>query len=106
MDGRRSLEITAPAMPAVPPRRPSRPSRAVDSRGTKRTMMRVMQRKSVGMVAVFEQDPPAGGTRQLVFESPTFNVRVANYPAEWQRLTDDELSALRRASAVDMGDRK
>ena len=97
MDGRRSLEITAPTMPAVPaPRRTSRPSRAIDPRGTRRTMMRVMQRKSVGMVAVFEQDPPAGGTRVLVFESPAFNIRVANYPAEWQRLTDDELCVLRR----------
>ena len=100
MDGRRSLEITAPAMPAVPPmRRTSRPTRAIDARGTKRTMMRVMQRKSVGMVAVYEQDPPAGGTRELVFESPTINVRVRNYPAEWQRLTDDELCVLRRAGA-------
>lgn len=99
MDGRRSLEITAPVMPAVPPpRRTSRPSKAIDVRGTKRTMMRIMQRKSVGMVAVYEQDPPAGGTRELVFESPTFNVHVTHYPAEWQRLTDDELTVLRRAA--------
>ena len=99
MDGRRSLEITAPVMPAVPPtRRTSRPSRPIDSRGTKRTMMRVMQRKSVGMVAVYEQDPPAGGTRVLVFESATFNIRVPHYPAEWQRLTDDELAVLRHAA--------
>ena len=97
MDGRRSLEITAPVMPAVPP--PRRTSRAIDSRGTKRTMMRVMQRKSVGMVAVYEQDPPAGGARALVFESATFNIRVTNYPAEWQRLTDDELTVLRRGDA-------
>ncbi|HEX7937991.1 MAG TPA: hypothetical protein VF483_03300 [Gemmatimonadaceae bacterium] len=96
MDGRRSLEITAPAMPAVPPPSQPRPSRAIDSRGTRRTMMRVMQRKSVGMVAVYEQDPPVGGKRELVFESPTFNVHISNYPAEWQRLTDDELSKLRR----------
>ena len=100
MDGRRSLEITAPVLPAVlPVRRTSRPSRVVDVRGTRRTMMRVMQRKSVGMVAVYEQDPPAGGTRVLVFESPTFTTRVVNYPAEWQRLTDDELSVLRRAAS-------
>ncbi|MEK7401871.1 MAG: hypothetical protein AABZ80_05855 [Gemmatimonadota bacterium] len=64
-------------------------------------MMRIMQRKSVGMVAVFEQDPASGdaGARVLVFESPTFTTRVVNYPAEWQRMTDDELSQLRRAAS-------
>lgn len=100
MDGRNSLEITAPVMPAVPPpENAKRASRAVDARGTRRTMMRVMQRKSVGMVAVFEQDPGAGATqRTLVFESPTFCTRVTNFPAEWQRMTDDELAALRRAA--------
>jgi hypothetical protein len=61
-------------------------------------MMRVMQRKSVGMVAVYEQDPPTGGERVLVFESPMFTTKVAHFPAEWQRLTDDELSNLRRAA--------
>lgn len=101
MEHRRSLEITAPTAPAAQPRRTSRPSRVVDVRGTRRTMMRIMQRKSVGMVAVFEQDPTAGnaGTRMLVFESPTFTTRVTNYPADWQRMTDDELSQLRRAAS-------
>jgi hypothetical protein len=95
MEGRRSLEITAPTQPAVP-RRVSRPSRVVDQRGTRRTMMRVMQRKSVGMCAVYEQDPPAGGERVLVFETPQFTTKVGNFPREWQRMTDDELSQLRR----------
>lgn len=69
--------------------------------GTRRTQMRVMQRKSVGIVAVYEQDPVASdaGTRTLVFESPTLKVRVTNFPAEWQRLTDDQLSELRRNSS-------
>jgi hypothetical protein len=99
MERRRSLEITAPSSPPV--RRTSRPTRAVDVRASRRTMMRIMQRKSVGMVAVFEQDPVAGnaGSRVLVFESPTFTTRVTDYPAEWQRMTDDELSQLRRAAS-------
>src|SRR5262245_8676575 len=101
MDGRNSLEITAPTMPAVPPPESSkhRTSRVVDARGTRRTMMRVMQRKSVGMVAGYEQDEKAGATqRTLVFESTSFCTRVTNFPAEWQRLTDDELATLRRAA--------
>lgn len=99
MEHRKSLEITAPAQPAQQPRRVSRPSRVVDARGTRRTMMRIMQRKSVGMVAVYEQDPVAGGARALVFESPSFTTRVENYPSEWQRLTDDELTRLRREAS-------
>ena len=105
MEHRKSLEITAPTAPTVQPDTlPQRPSRVVDVRGTRRTMMRIMQRRSVGMVAVFEQDPAVGAagtaaTRALVFESPTFTTRVVNYPAEWQRMTDDELSQLRRAAS-------
>jgi len=100
MDHRRSLEITVPTAPAVPPPVSSpRPSRVMDARGTRRTMMRIMQRKSVGTVAVYEQDPAAVGARVLVFEAPTFTTKVVNYPAEWQRLTDDELSQLRRAAS-------
>ena len=55
--------------------------------GTRRTAMRVMHRKSVGIMAVYEQDPVAAeaGTRMLVFESPSRCTRVANFPAEWQR---------------------
>jgi hypothetical protein len=97
MEHRKSLEITAPATPAAP--RSPRPSQVVDVRGTKRTMMRVMQRKSVGMMAVYEQDAPAGSSRTLVFESPTLCVRVEHYPKEWQRLSDDELATLRRAAS-------
>jgi len=69
--------------------------------GTRRTAMRVMHRKSVGIMAVYEQDPVAAeaGTRMLVFESPSRCTRVANFPAEWQRLSDEELVAIRRASA-------
>jgi hypothetical protein len=50
------------------------------------------------MMAVYEQDPPTGGERVLVFESPTVTTKIAHFPAEWQRLTDDELSKLRHAA--------
>ena len=94
---RDSLEITAPVMPAVPS---PRQSRVIDPRGTRRTIMRVMQIKGLGMVAVFEQDPRAGsnGKRVLVFESATGTTRVENFPSEWQRLTEDELTKLRNSA--------
>jgi hypothetical protein len=98
MDHRNSLEITAPVVPI--PDGARRPSRVVDARGTRRTMMRVMQRKSVGTVVVYEQDPnvDTAGKRALVFESTDFRTRVENFPADWQRLTDDELSKLRHSA--------
>jgi hypothetical protein len=76
-------------------------SGAHQTTGTRRTQMRVMQRKSVGIVAVYEQDPNAtdAGTRTLVFESPHTCVRVQDFPAEWQRLSDEELAAIRRAAS-------
>lgn len=87
MEHRKSREIAAPS---------ARPTL-----GTRRTAMRVMHRKSQGIVAVYEQDPTANeaGTRTLVFESATSCARVVNFPAEWHRLSDDELVALRRAQA-------
>lgn len=65
--------------------------------GARRLKMRVMHRKSVGIVAVYEQDAPVTGAggRALVFEASTVCTRVENYPNEWQRLSDDELSAIR-----------
>ena len=61
--------------------------------------MRMMHRKSQGIVAVYEQDPTAAeaGTRNLVFESVTSCTRVENFPSEWQRLSDDDLAAIRKA---------
>lgn len=69
--------------------------------GTRRTAMRVMHRQSVGIVAVYEQDPTgaSAGTRTLVFETPKSCVRLEQFPVEWQRLTDDELAAIRRANS-------
>ena len=86
MEHRNSREVAAPGRKTL---------------GTRRTAMRVMHRKSVGVMAVYEQDPIAAesGTRMLVFESPSLCTRVVNFPAEWQRLSDEELVAIRRASA-------
>ena len=64
--------------------------------GARRLKMRVMHRKSVGIVAVYEQDPPqSDGKRALVFESSNVCTRVDQYPDEWQRLSDEELTAIR-----------
>jgi hypothetical protein len=69
------------------------------TQGTRRTAMRVMHRKSQGIVAVYEQDPTAAdaGTRKLVFETGKERAQLTSFPLEWQRLSDDELIALRRA---------
>lgn len=74
---------------------------ARSTRGTRRTALRVMHRKSVGMMAVYEQDPTVAesGARTLVFECPNENKRTSEFPNEWYRLTDDELAALRRAAS-------
>ena len=71
------------------------------TRGTTRTMMRVMQRKSVGMVAVYEQELPAPETagRVLVFEARTGKTQVASFPPDWPKLSDDELATIRRAAS-------
>jgi hypothetical protein len=64
--------------------------------GFRRTQMRVLQRKSQGIVAVYEQDPTAAdaGKRSLVFETPRKCTRVTQFPETWQRLSDDELVEL------------
>jgi len=94
MDGRNSQEIVAPK----PQMHAARPSQL----GTRRTAMRVMQRKSVGMVAVYEQDPvaPRAGTRTLVFETLKGKVQTSDFPADWQRLSDDELAKIRKAAGA------
>lgn len=84
MEPRNSREMTAPT--------------ARQTMGRRRTKMRVMHRKSQGIVAVYEQDPTVNeaGKRTLVFETPASCTRVAAFPEEWQRLSDDELVALQR----------
>ena len=84
--------------------RPSQEMRAPSMRntrntlGARRTKMRVLHRKSQGIVAVYEQDPTLDDTTPtLVFESPVKCTRLSRFPAEWQRMSDDELVALQRA---------
>lgn len=78
--------------------RAHRPSQTL---GARRTAMRMMNRRSTGVTAVYEQDPTAqdAGARTLIFESVSGATRVTKFPQDWQRLSDDELSALRRAAS-------
>ena len=87
MDDRKSAEISTRAPRAT--------------MGSQQTAMRVMHRKSVGIVAVYEHDPldPGAGPRALVFESAAACTRVAEYPDNWRKLSDEELSAIRRSHA-------
>jgi len=102
MEHRKSLEITLPSAPrpSDATTAPAAPGTRTKS-GTRRTAMRVMNRKSVGMMAVYEQDPTIteAGTRQLVFESTKSCTRVTNFPADWQKLTEEELVAIRRSQS-------
>jgi hypothetical protein len=68
--------------------------------GGRRTRMRVLHRRSQGIVAVYEQDPVTveAGPPTLVFETPAKCTRITQYPAEWQRLSDDELVAIQRSA--------
>ena len=86
MDHRNSQEIRTP-----------RPSQTL---GARRTAMRMMNRKSTGVTAVYEQDPTAqdAGTRTLIFEWMAGKAQVTQFPADWHKLSDDELAALRRAA--------
>jgi hypothetical protein len=68
--------------------------------GGRRAAMRVVQ-AGTRMVVVYEQDPTSAelGARTLVFESGDSIVRLAQYPADWRKLKDDELLALPKAQA-------
>lgn len=74
---------------------------ARSTQGSRRTAMRLMQRKSQGLVAVYEQDPETSGDAvpHLVFESRAQCTQVSQFPKEWHRLSDDELVAIQRHSA-------
>lgn len=87
MEHRNSKEVRAP--------------RLSQTLGARRTAMRMMNRKSTGVTAVYEQDPISveAGSRTLVFESVAGCTRVQQFPPDWQRLSDDELAALRRAAS-------
>lgn len=59
--------------------------------------MRLIRDQQQGMVLVYELEPSVAdaGPRSLVFESGQWNTRLDHYPAEWRRLPDGELLALR-----------
>jgi hypothetical protein len=64
-------------------------------RGSRRTALRVFQWKSLGMIAVYEQDPlPGESERELVFETVRGTVKLSGYPDDWQRMSDEQLMAL------------
>jgi hypothetical protein len=65
--------------------------------GGRRAAMRVVLDRLNGMIVVYEQDTTnlPDGPRQLVFESPTGNIRLDAYPEEWRRMSDEALLALR-----------
>lgn len=71
-----------------------------DERGSarapsRRVAMRVIQ-NGLQMMAVFEMDPVRPGeARALVFEATDSWIRIDDFPADWHRLPDDELLALR-----------
>jgi len=48
------------------------------------------------VMAVYELERrQAGEVRALVFETPDSWIRVNDFPADWHRLNDDQLLALR-----------
>jgi hypothetical protein len=66
--------------------------------GNRRTAMKVLHRKSQGMVLVYELEPTVvnAGPRLLVFESVKTVKQLERYPDDWRKLSDDELIALSR----------
>lgn len=71
--------------------------------GNRRTAMKVLQRKSQGMVLVYELEPSVvnAGPPLLVFESVTRKAQIENFPSNWRALTDDELIAISRTKQSD-----
>jgi hypothetical protein len=71
--------------------------------GNRRTAMKVLQRKSQGMVLVYELEPTvvSAGPSLLVFESVMRKAQIEHYPSNWRTLSDDDLIALSRAKKVD-----
>jgi hypothetical protein len=66
--------------------------------GNRRTAMKVLQRKSQGVVLVYELEPMVvnTGPRLLVFESVKSVNQVETFPDDWRRLSDDDLIAISR----------
>jgi hypothetical protein len=60
--------------------------------------MKVLHRKSQGMVLVYELEPTIvnAGPRLLVFETVKVTKQIEEFPDDWRKLSDDELIALSR----------
>jgi hypothetical protein len=69
--------------------------------GNRRTAMKVVQRKSQGVVLVYELEPMVvnAGPRLLVFESVKTTKQVEQFPDDWRRLSDDDLIAISKRPA-------
>lgn len=67
------------------------------SRASQRYAMRVIHEDGRGVVLVYETGftSSANGPRTLVFEWANASAELAQYPAEWRKLGDEELLALR-----------
>jgi hypothetical protein len=74
-----------------------RASAAHTPAGYRRCAMRLIRNQQLGMVLVYELEPSVAdaGPRTLVFESGKWSMRLEHYPAEWRRLPDDQLLAMR-----------
>lgn len=69
--------------------------------GNRRTAMKVLQRKSQGVVLVYELEPMVvnAGPRLLVFETVKATKQTEEFPDDWRRLSDDDLIAISKRSA-------
>ena len=72
-------------------------SKARSTIGGRRAAMRVVMDRLNGMVVVYEQDATSleAGPRTLVFESPAGVIRLARFPVDWRRMSDESLLNLR-----------
>ena len=63
--------------------------------------MKVLQRKSQGVVLVYELEPMVvnGGPRLLCFETIKSVTQVEHFPDDWRRLSDDDLIAIQKRPA-------
>ena len=67
------------------------------SRASQRFAMRVIHEEGRGVVLVYETaaSSSANAPRTLVFEWANASAELAHFPADWRKLGDDELLALR-----------
>jgi len=70
---------------------------ARSTRASQRYAMRVIHEDGRGVVLVYEtaMTSTGNGPRTLVFEWANASAELAQYPADWRKLGDDELLALR-----------